>query len=634
MDILLILVVFGQIKLLDGNPHRWMLRSTHYYEYDYYYSGQTNYDPGYVDEWNGAISSISVYRLSFMGELIAPAMNVDVNSILLSSVVSGLYSEVDAEYKLTLLSDEIVATIPDTQNVIAHGNTVTLPYSIGGGHQDNVTQLSIIILDREYSVGNSNDARVLFYNLLTENCLSSGTASFRLPTNLDISGWGTNYYVYMIAEDINGQYETDYASDPVYVRLDEALPPVQYSINVTSNGNGGTTVSSASAIEGTEIYISATPNDGFQFVDWQVLSGEVSISSNRFTVGTSDVEIRAIFEPIPVETGVSGFVERLYTVALGRASDPQGKQNWIDAITLRGETGASAARGFLYSPEFLNRQSTNDEFVTVLYRTFFDRAPDQAGFDAWVSVLNNGTSKEEVIEGFINSTEWANLCLRYGIKSGGTGTPNIEVEPNEQTIQFATRLYTTCLNRAADQNGLMAWARQLANRRNTGVQAASGFFFGTEFTNQHVNNGEYVNRLYRTFMGREADSAGYNAWVRQLNSGTSREEVFNGFAMSNEFGNICASYGIERGEPIPTPTPTPTPTPVPTATPTPAPPPASVPSSSSTSSTTTTSSNMVIITATGNRYHCRVHGNMSNYWSVPVSEARGRGLTPCGVCYH
>ena len=249
----------------------------------------------------------------------------------------------------------------------------------------------------------------------------------------------------------------------------------------------------------------------------------------------------------PDEPGVSGFVERLYSVALNRASDPEGKANWVEAISSGEITGADAARGFLYSNEFLRKPLDTRDFVTVLYRTFFDRDPDQAGLAAWVNALEGGSSKQDVIEGFINSTEWANLCLNYGIDGGGTGTPSVEVEPNQATIDFATRLYTTCLCRAADQNGLMAWARQLANQRDTGTGAARGFFFSSEFTNQNVSNAEYVNRLYRTFMGREADEAGFNAWVAQLDAGTSREEVFNGFAQSNEFGVICAQYGIIKG---------------------------------------------------------------------------------------
>ena len=163
-----------------------------------------------------------------------------------------------------------------------------------------------------------------------------------------------------------------------------------------------------------------------------------------------------------------------------------------------------------------------------------------------MAALEGGESKQDVIEGFINSTEWANLCLLYGIRGGGTGTPSIEVDPNSQTIEFATRLYTTCLGRHADPAGLMAWARQLANQRDTGTGAAHGFFFSDEFTGQNVSNGEFVTRLYRTFMNREPDEAGYTAWVGQLDSGVSREEVFNGFSQSTEFGRICANYGIIR----------------------------------------------------------------------------------------
>ncbi|MBO4636699.1 MAG: DUF4214 domain-containing protein [Clostridiales bacterium] len=249
--------------------------------------------------------------------------------------------------------------------------------------------------------------------------------------------------------------------------------------------------------------------------------------------------------PTP-ETGVAGFVERLYTIALDRPSDPVGKADWIAAVTERGQTGADVARGFLYSPEFLNKDVSNEDFVRTLYRTFFDREPDTEGYNAWVAALNNGTPKQEIIEGFINSTEWANLCLWYGIKNGGTGVPNITVEPNDMTIGFCRRLYTTCLCRDAEQDGLMAWARQLANQRDSGTGAAHGFFFSNEFINQNVSNEEYVTRLYRTFMDREPEAAGYEAWVAQLNNGVSREEVFRGFAQSVEFARICTAYGIIR----------------------------------------------------------------------------------------
>ena len=47
-----------------------------------------------------------------------------------------------------------------------------------------------------------------------------------------------------------------------------------------------------------------------------------------------------------VKGGVADFVERLYTVVLGRKSDPKGKQEWIDALTSHRNTGAEVAAGF------------------------------------------------------------------------------------------------------------------------------------------------------------------------------------------------------------------------------------------------------------------------------------------------
>ena len=186
------------------------------------------------------------------------------------------------------------------------------------------------------------------------------------------------------------------------------------------------------------------------------------------------------------ETGVAAFVERLYTVALGRRSDPVGKQSWINAIASGEMSGAATARGFLYSPEFLNKDISNSEFVTILYRTFFDREPDQAGLTAWVNVLDNGAPKEEVIEGFINSTEWANVCVRFGIASGTYAEPSVTVVSSQGTLDFCRRLYTTCLGRDADEPGLNAWARQLTLYRETGESVAAGFFFSGEFFSKNI----------------------------------------------------------------------------------------------------------------------------------------------------
>lgn len=48
-------------------------------------------------------------------------------------------------------------------------------------------------------------------------------------------------------------------------------------------------------------------------------------------------------------------------------------------------------------------------------------------------------------------------------------------------------------------------------------------------------------------MGREADPEGFNMWLDLLETGAwNREQVFDVFAQSNEFGSICEAYGIIR----------------------------------------------------------------------------------------
>ena len=48
---------------------------------------------------------------------------------------------------------------------------------------------------------------------------------------------------------------------------------------------------------------------------------------------------------------------------------------------------------FLSSHEFLSRNTTNPEFVTLLYRVFLGRVPDSGGLTFFVTALNEGTAR-------------------------------------------------------------------------------------------------------------------------------------------------------------------------------------------------------------------------------------------------
>ncbi len=86
-------------------------------------------------------------------------------------------------------------------------------------------------------------------------------------------------------------------------------PAAEHTITVTTEGNGTASASHAKAAAGTEITLTATPKTGYHLKEWQVISGNVTIKDDKFTMPHSDVEVKAIFEedasPAPTEYTVT-----------------------------------------------------------------------------------------------------------------------------------------------------------------------------------------------------------------------------------------------------------------------------------------------------------------------------------------
>ena len=115
------------------------------------------------------------------------------------------------------------------------------------------------------------------------------------------------------------------------------------------------------------------------------------------------------------------------------------------------------------------------------------------------------------------------------------------------TEGFIYRLYNVAMSREADESGFRDWNGKLQRREQSAAEVARGFIFSKEFMNRCYNDVQYVKILYRTMFGREADEGGLNDWLSKLENGMSREYVFRGFAESQEFSNLCDSYGVIRG---------------------------------------------------------------------------------------
>ena len=81
----------------------------------------------------------------------------------------------------------------------------------------------------------------------------------------------------------------------------ELIPAVRHDVTVRDDGHGTGSADPASATAGTEITLSAVPKAGYRFKEWKVISGGVTIAGGKFTMPDSDVEVMAVFEPIPAE---------------------------------------------------------------------------------------------------------------------------------------------------------------------------------------------------------------------------------------------------------------------------------------------------------------------------------------------
>ena len=80
-------------------------------------------------------------------------------------------------------------------------------------------------------------------------------------------------------------------------------PAAEHTVTVTNDGNGTASASHAKAAAGTEIILTVTPANGYHFKEWQVISGDVTITNDTFLMPEGDVTIEAVFEK---DTGGGG----------------------------------------------------------------------------------------------------------------------------------------------------------------------------------------------------------------------------------------------------------------------------------------------------------------------------------------
>ena len=131
---------------------------------------------------------------------------------------------------------------------------------------------------------------------------------------------------------------------------------------------------------------------------------------------------------------IARFVNRLYKLILERPSDQTGLNDWTKLLADKKENAAHVVEGFIESPEFLNKNLSNEMYVKVLYKALLDRDADAQGQSQWVDLLMKGYPRDHILKGFIESNEFTELCAYYGITRG-------TIEANDRVYQNPSQYY-------------------------------------------------------------------------------------------------------------------------------------------------------------------------------------------------
>gem|GEM_PF-3014714 len=117
------------------------------------------------------------------------------------------------------------------------------------------------------------------------------------------------------------------------------------------------------------------------------------------------------------DTFVTQMIIRYYNCLLDRNFDDEGLEYWCEQYhTGKGSLESIAADGFISSAEFTNKNYSNEDFTSKIYKAFLNREADRDGLVYWSGKLANGEmTRTNLAYGFTGSREFAVIKLGAGV---------------------------------------------------------------------------------------------------------------------------------------------------------------------------------------------------------------------------
>lgn len=186
-----------------------------------------------------------------------------------------------------------------THTVTNNVNTVTNNVgTILGGDFSEATLRGKLAITFDPNIGEPNTGEP---NRTQKVNWSQEGATFTAPPNPAKKGYTFAGWYY---DNKKWDFETDKAR--YTMTLTAKWEANTYTVTVENDGNGTASAAPAPAKMDEEVTLTAMPNSGYHFKEWEVVSGEVKIEDNKFTMPAEHVTVKAIFERNASSSGGGG----------------------------------------------------------------------------------------------------------------------------------------------------------------------------------------------------------------------------------------------------------------------------------------------------------------------------------------
>ena len=220
----------------------------------------------------------------------------------------------------------------------------------------------------------------------------------------------------------------------------------QTSHNITyAEVTGGSFSGPASAAEGDEVTIQATPAEGYNFGSWNVTdnSGAIPVTDNKFTMGTSDVTVSGTFVAKPkYAISVTNGSADLTTAYEGQTvtltpNIPSGQVVDWDATTvsptsveINHSTYKFTMPGQAVTVEFAFKD--NPAGSAIFYESWSETSDTGGNDGSWSGSIASGEVVSDLTGWTYENESGASSCVKLGTskKQGTATTPAITVNNN------------------------------------------------------------------------------------------------------------------------------------------------------------------------------------------------------------